>query len=340
MDNVRIVSIGAAVPQKKLLSSQVSFESDETRSQFIRQVGVTEKRYSQNRLTAGDLCFSAAQKLLTEVAWDPSTIGVVILVTQSPDRLMPATAILLQEKLGLPSSCLAFDINLGCSGWVYGLSVVSSLMQTLKIDRGLLLAGETAVLASEDDTSYFPLMGDAGTATVLELSMHSEPMVFQFYSDGSQFEAIHAPNSGARHFADGGTEAAQKYRAQMDADQVLRFCLRDVVPNIHSFLNQLNVTVQEIDYFVFHQANKLINEAMRKKLNIPEEKFPYSIGQFGNTSSASIPLTMVTQLREQMAHKQTLLCSGFGVGLSMGHVLLHTENIICHPIIEVAIPEK
>lgn len=340
MSNVRIVGIGAAVPQKKLLSSKVPFNSSTAKNQFIRQIGVTEKRFSQNRLTTGDLCFSAAKEMLCELEWDPSSIGIVVLVTQSSDLLMPATAILLQEKLGLPTSCLAFDINLGCSGWVYGLSVVSSLMETLKINRGLLLAGETAVLASENDASYFPLMGDAGTATALELATDTEPMTFQFYSDGSRFETIHAPNSGSRHFANGGTENTMKYQAKMDADEVLRFCLRDVVPNIHYFLKQTRVEIQQINYFVFHQANKLITEAMRKKLNIPEEKFPYSIGQFGNTSSASIPLTIVTQLRDQMVYKQTLLCAGFGVGLSMAHVLLHVENVLCLPLIEVAVPEK
>jgi 3-oxoacyl-[acyl-carrier-protein] synthase-3 len=125
----------------------------------------------------------------------------------------------------------------------------------------------------------------------------------------------------------------------MDTDQVLRFCLQDVVPSIRSFMEKHVADPENVDYFVFHQANRLINESMRKKLNIPEEKFPYSIGRFGNTSSASIPLTIVTQLREQMAGQRTLFCSGFGVGLSMAHVLLRADNIMCLPLIEVQVPE-
>jgi len=340
MVEIRLAGIAAAVPETKVLMEQLPFPTSKHKDQFTRHVGVSEKRFSNNLLTAGDLCLSAATQLLTELQWDSSSVGVLVLITQSPDRLMPSTAINLQEKLGLPHSCLAFDINLGCSGWVYGISVVSSLMQTQGIKRGLVLAGETSVLTSEDYLGYFPLMGDAGTAAALELSKDIEPMHFQFYSDGSRFQAIHAPNSGARHFADGGIESGLKYKAQMDAAQVLRFCLHDVVPNIQSFMEKHQADTENVDHFVFHQANQLINESMRKKLNIPVGKFPYSIGQFGNTSSASIPLTIVTQLNEQLASKQTLLCSGFGVGLSMAHVLLKTEHVKCLPLIEVKLPVR
>lgn len=338
MTGVRLAGIAAAVPENRIPIEQLKFPSTNAKAQFVRQVGVSEKRTSHNLLTAGDLCSMAAKQLLREINWNPNSVGALVLVTQSPDHLMPSTAIALQNRLELPKSCLAFDINLGCSGWVYGLSVVSSLMQTLSIPRALLLAGETAVLTSENDLGYFPLMGDAGTATALELSETAEPMHFQFYSDGSRFQSIHAPNSGARHFADGGTETDLKYRAQMDADQVLRFCLRDVLPNLRSFMEKHGADEENVNHFVFHQANRLINETMRKKLNIPTEKLPYSIGQFGNTSSASIPLTIVTQIGAQMASKQTLLCSGFGVGLSMAHVLLKTEHVKCLPLIEVKIP--
>ncbi len=335
----RIVGFSAAVPEHRVQTDQLPFLTSKQKDQFKQQVGVIEKRFSYDRITAGDLCLSAAEKLLRELRWDPSSVGIVILVTQSPDQLMPATAIALQEKLRLPTSALAFDINLGCSGWVYGLSVVSSMMQTLGIGRGLLLAGETSVLTSEDDLGYFALMGDAGTATALELSENAVPMHFQFYSDGSRAQAIHAPNSGARHFANGGKETGLQYKAKMNADEVLRFCIQDVVPDIRSFMADHAVSPENVDRFIFHQANRLINESMRKKLNVPVERFPYSIGQFGNTSSASIPLTIVSQLGEQMTAKQTLLCSGFGVGLSMAHVLLTTESVKFVPLIEVKVPE-
>jgi len=337
---VRVSGIAAAVPEKRLIIDTLNSYSTSEKKQFIRHVGVYEKRTSNLKLTAADLCLAAAEGLLKDLGWAPNTVGALILVTQSPDQILPSTAIVLQNRLSLNESCLAFDINLGCSGWVYGLSVVGSLMQTLGIERGLLLTGETAVLTNEEDHRHFPLMGDAGTATALELSEDAKPMHFQFYSDGGRFQAIHAPNSGARHFANGGSEADLKYFAQMNADQVLRFCLLDVVSNIRSFMEKHAADTENVDHFVFHQANKLINEAMRKKLSVPEKKFPYSIGQFGNTSSASIPLTIVTQLREQMASEQTLLCSGFGVGLSMAHVLLKTENIKCLPLIEVKVPRQ
>ncbi|MDA9120731.1 ketoacyl-ACP synthase III [Flavobacteriales bacterium] len=337
---VRVSGIAAAVPEKRLIIDNLNNYSTSEKKQFIRHVGVYEKRTSDLKLTTADLCLAAAEELLQDLGWAPNTVGALILVTQSPDQLLPSTAIVLQNKLGLAESCLAFDINLGCSGWVYGLSVVGSLMKTLGIERGLLLAGETAVLTTEDNHSHFPLMGDAGTATALELSKGATPMRFQFYSDGGRFQAIHAPNSGARQFADGGSEADLKYVAQMEADQVLRFCLLDVIPSIRNFMKKSDVNIDAVSYFVFHQANRLINESMRKKLSIPEEKFPYSISHFGNTSSASIPLTMVTQLSEQMASEQTLLCSGFGVGLSMAHVVLKTKHVKCLPLIEMKVPTQ
>ncbi len=336
----RLQGIAAAVPVGRVLTAPTGFASQQACDNFIHHVGVRERRTSFNRLTAGDLCTEAARRLLQELRWSPDSVGALVLVTQSPDYLMPSTAIVLQERLELSRSCLAFDMNLGCSGWVYGLSVVSSLMQTLRIQRALLLAGETAVLTSEDDPRSYPLMGDAGTATALELSDHASPMQFGFYSDGGHFRAIHAPKSGARHFADGGNLSGLRYAAQMDADQVLRFALHDVVPDLRSFMERHGAYEGNVDYFVLHQANQLINETMRKKLNIPSEKLPYSIGQFGNTSSASIPLTIVTQLEDQMKGEQTLLCSGFGVGLSMAHVLMRTSAVICPPIVEVSVPVR
>lgn len=334
----RLKAVSAAVPEHQVRLEELDFSSSEVRKAFIEKVGVSEKRSSNNKLTASDLCYRAANNLLREISWDSKTVGILVLVTQSPDYLMPSTSFALQSKLNLPQSCLVFDVNLGCSGWVTGLSIVSSLMQTMGISRGLLLAGETSVLTSENDMSYFPLMGDAGTATALELSSTAAPMNFQFYSDGSSFKAIHAPNSGARLFAEGGASTELRYQTVMDSSEVLRFCLHNVIPEITEFMSTMRADVENVDYFLFHQANKLINETIRQKLKIPEEKYPYSIDLFGNTSSASIPLTMVTQLAEELKSEKRLVCCGFGVGLASAIASIDSQGFEVLELINVKLP--
>ncbi|MES2619863.1 MAG: ketoacyl-ACP synthase III [Bacteroidota bacterium] len=302
---------------------------------FIKHVGVEYKRYSNGKFTTADLCFAAAQKLIEELNWSPSEIGLVILVTQTPDYTLPASSILLQNRLGLNKNIIAFDINLGCSGWVYGLSVAAGLMKSLKIDKGLLLTGETSVIAEYKNKTTFPLMGDAGTATAL-LNSDNSKMSFDLNTNGAGYDAIIAHNSGARFFSASNAGNIYNHYVSLDSQRVLEFCLFEVVPSVKSLMDSNAIALTDIDYFIFHQANKIINENLRKKLGVPSEKFPYSLREFSNTSSASIPLTIVTQLANEIKSKKlTMLCSGFGVGLSWGSVILKTEKVVCPELIEL-----
>jgi 3-oxoacyl-[acyl-carrier-protein] synthase III len=240
---------------------------------------------------------------------------------------------------------MAFDMNLGCSGYVYGLSVISSIMASGGIKKALLLAGDVSTLnANYRDKSAYPLFGDAGTATALELDSNAEPMFFNLNSDGSGHKAIYVPHGGMRRFVD-----KDSFEEELIADgiyrtgiqialnglEVFNFSLREVAPNVRSLLESQGKTIDDVDYFVFHQANRLMNETIRKKLKIEPEKFPYSIGKYGNTSSASIPLTILHCLNKEISNGKTnLLLSGFGVGLSWGSVLLQTNNVVCTEILD------
>ncbi len=268
----------------------------------------------------------------------------MVFVSQSRDYIIPGTSGLLQDRLKLSHTCIAFDVGLGCSGYVYGLSIIGSMMSTGLIKKGLLLTGDISTLnTSYKDKSAFPLFGDAGSATAIELNNKVLPMMFNLQSDGSGYDAIIIPDGGIRNFADKETSFnyekinegifRNKFNIALDGIKVFNFSLREVKPNINKLLHEFSLTTDDIDYFVFHQANKLMNETIRKQLKLDTCKVPYSLADFGNTSSASIPLTVVAKLSEEVKNqKLTMIFSGFGVGLSWGSVILQTENIICPPL--------
>jgi 3-oxoacyl-[acyl-carrier-protein] synthase-3 len=247
---------------------------------------------------------------------------------------------------------MAIDINLGCSGYVYGLSVISSLIKTTGIQKSLLLVGDLSnVTSSYRDKSTYPLFGDAGTATALEYKPGYAPMQFNLQTDGSGYEAIIIRDGGVRNLASKKSFAVKKYgdgiyHSRLDIAlngiEVFNFSLREVVPNIKTTLKHFNRVLDEFDFLVFHQANRLINETLRKMLKVNPERVPYSLHDFGNTSCSSIPLTMVTQLRDVLGEKpQKLLLSAFGIGLSWGTVLLETDGIVVPELTEQeAIPTQ
>ncbi|MCD4728298.1 MAG: ketoacyl-ACP synthase III [Pirellulales bacterium] len=343
--DIKISGISACVPENEYNNHDYDWISEKDREILIKTIGVEKKRFADKGTTTADLCFTAANKLLNNLNWDRNEVQLLIFVSQSRDYLIPATAGILQERLGLPKTCMAFDISLGCSGYVYGLSVIGSMMSTGRLKKGLLLAGDIPTLnTSYRDKSAFPLFGDAGTATAIELQKNAPEMTFNLQSDGKGYEAIIIPDGGIRNFADKETSFEyekidegiyrNKFNIALNGVEVFNFSLREVRPNVKKTLEFSSQSIEDIDYFVFHQANKLMNETIRRQLRLPEEKIPYSLKNYGNTSSASIPLTIVTELNKQVNNKKLkFLLSGFGVGLSWGSVILETENIVCPEIL-------
>jgi len=320
--------------------------SRKERELFIQQVGVRKRRVVDGNTTTADLCFAAAEKLIDELNWDKKEIDALILVTQSGDYVIPGSGIILQDRLGLSHKCLAFDINLGCSGYVYGLSVIGSMMSSGNIKKALLLVGDTSAFnASYRDKSTFPLFGDAGTASAIEYSKGYPEMSFNLQSDGSGYKAIYVHDGGARNFVTKDTLKQRKiadgiYRnniqLSLDGIKVFGFSLREVVPNIKTLAKYLDTNIDQYDYFVFHQANRLINQTLIKMLKVPSEKMPLSLDKYGNTSSASIPMTIVSELGDDVRKKNlSLMLSGFGVGLSWGSAVVKTDKIVCPEVLEI-----
>jgi 3-oxoacyl-[acyl-carrier-protein] synthase-3 len=346
VNNIRIKSIGAAVPKQEISNWDYTFISESDRKLLIKTTGVEKRRaIGESGITETDLAKAAADRVLAETGTSKDEIGILVFVSQTPDYFLPASSILLQNRLGLPKTCMAFDINLGCSGFVYGLSAISSIMSTGKIKKGLLLAGDTSTIGTPwEDKSVYPLFGDSGTATLLEYDEKASPLTFSLNSDGGGYEAIIVRDGGTRRpYTKESFEIKERDKGVSRADRnlelngmdVFNFSVTVVPKHLEEFLQKTNTTPESYDYFVMHQANMLMNETIRKKLKFPIEKAPYSIQKFGNTSSGSIPLTIVSELKNKVAGETSFLMSGFGVGLSWATVSLKTNGLICPDIVEI-----
>lgn len=321
-NNVKISGISAAIPRNEESNEDLTDMSKESIDLLIKTTGIQSRRIAPSSLTAADMCQSAAEKLLLELQWDPNEIDVLIFVTQTPDQPIPGSSMQLQDRLGLSKSCMAMDLNQGCAGYVYGLSTIMSLMSSSQLKKGLLLVGDTIThLLDPLDQSTVPIFSDAGTATALEFDPNATEAIFNLQTDGS------------------GADAIQQLRGEpmkMNGHQVFHFGLKEVVPNIRQTLEETGIELDNIDHFVFHQANKLLNESIRKKLNIPSEKVPYTLNIYGNTSCATIPLTIVQSLNNELSNtSKTCLLSGFGVGLSWGSGVVNLSDCVLPNLIEL-----
>jgi 3-oxoacyl-[acyl-carrier-protein] synthase-3 len=344
--NVEIKGISACVPGYKEDNKTLSlFNSPEEAEKFIDATGI-EFRHAvkDSGICASDLCYEASSALIKKLKWNPEEIDCLIFVSQTPDYILPATSCILQDRLGLPNDCYAMDISLGCSGWVYGLSVIASLISGGSMKKGLLLAGDTTtVTKSPKDKSTYPLFGDAGTATAVEFDSNAKEMMFHFGTDGKGHEAIMIPDGGFRNFFNEGSFRLEeiepgiirhRLHSILNGPAVFTFGISKAPKSVNTILEHFGIEKESIDYFIFHQANLFMNEKIRLKLKIDSIKVPYSLKEFGNTSSASIPLTIMLQEKPQMDNKRLLACA-FGVGLSWGSVIFHTKDLNCPELIEI-----
>lgn len=313
---------------------------------FIESTGIKSRRCSDGAVTAADLCLAATERLIDDLNWNRNEIEALVFVTQTPDYILPATSCVLQQRLGLSQDCYTLDISLGCSGWVYALSVITSLMQNGTIKKGLLLAGDTITkLCSPNDKSTYPLFGDAGSATALEFDEDSEGLKFCFNSDGSGYQTIIVRDGGYRNQVSHDSlkevpidESISRRGIDLvlDGMDVFSFGITKAPKSVRQLCEHFEIEKDSVDLFSFHQANKMMNEMIRKKLKLPEEKVPYCMDEFGNTSCASIPLALVTREKYKLVtEKLRHIACGFGVGLSWGSVYFETDKIIVPDLIEI-----
>ena len=344
--NVTIRGISACVPSFREDNKKIPlFQNQEESNKFIEATGVEFRHMVKNSgICTSDMCYSSALKLIEDLGWQAEEIDCLIFVSQTPDYILPATACILQERLKLSTDCYAMDISLGCSGWVYGLSVIASLLSGGTMKKGLLLAGDTTtVTKSQKDKSTYPLFGDAGTATAVEFDQNAAPLLFHFGTDGKGHEAIMIPDGGFRNFFNETSFEEQeiepgiirnRLQSILNGPAVFTFGLSKAPKSVNAVLEHYGIEKEKIDYFIFHQANLFMNEKIRLKLKIDPEKVPYSLREYGNTSSASIPLTIVSQNNSRLNNKKLLACA-FGVGLSWASVVFDTKDLVCPDVIEI-----
>ena len=346
--NVEIKGVATAVPKQVKVAKEMPYFTEVEADNFTNVTGVVSSHVAPAEMTLSDLCQAAAEKLFTESGWERESIDLILFVSTSRDfYICPNTSNILQNKLGLRTECIALDMPFACSGYVYALSVAGMMMQGGQIRRALLCVGEmTSKNQSHLDKTVWSLHGDAGSATLLEYNPEAKhPMQFNLGGDGSGWEAIICREMGVRYMT---TEESLKYKkyeegvernatqCAMDGMSVFSFAITRPGQCIKGLCEHFEFDLTKINYLLIHQANKMIDEKIRRKLKLDAEQVPYSMTYYGNTSSCTIPVTMVSQIREKLsAGENELVMCGFGSGLSWGSAHVFTENIICPEMIEV-----
>lgn len=347
LEGVRLAGLAASVPAAVELVAESGYGTPETRARFVRSTGIEARRRAPPEQFASDLAHAAAERLLEGLGWARDSLDALIFVTQTPDFISPATACTLQDRLGLDTACAAFDVNLGCSAYPYGVHIAGSFLKSGSRGRVLLLVADTPgkrnLPSGKDD--YAPLFGDAGSATALERADGAPPIRCRMHTDGSGWNAIldrhpkGRPGFPAEGFAfEPGADGSMKVGSTIDLDgeAVFNFSVRTVPRAVRELLDAAGWDIDSVDAFVFHQANKMINAFIAKKLGLGPDRAPSTLGHFANTSTTTIPLTLVDRCREALTSgPQRLVLCGFGVGLSWATMAVETDRIVCPPIAEL-----
>lgn len=339
INNVRIKGIAACAPSKVEENSEYPYFDENEFETIIPSIGVERRHVAKPGQTCSDFACKAAEKLIEELGWEKETIGLLIFCSPSKDYLQPDTACVLQGKLDLPESCMAFDMTLGCTGWCYGMTTACSLVQSGGIKRALLLNGihGSAESCYYDKTGY-PLFSDVGTATAIEFDASAAPIYCNLGTIGKEYDAIIVPDGGRRNPVTVESLELKEYEKNvvrnrlhtfMKGMEVFSFALKTAPRITNEVLEFAGKTKDEIDNFFFHQANFFMVKKIIKKVKIDPEKAPIIMRDFGNTGACSIPFTMVIGRAEQLRHgkAKNVGCS-YGVGLSWASLYFETEDLV------------
>ncbi len=346
-NRIGITGVAASVPKQKIVNAECTgfFTPEEVKS-AIQETGIAERRIVDEKTCASDLCCAAAEALLEEMSIDRNEIDVLIFVSQTPDNRVPITGTILQDRLGLAKTTAAFDINLGGSGYVYGLALAYSFAQQEAIRKVLLLDGETSTkMYSFKDKVAGLLCGDGGSATIVEKIDHDNPTYFSLNSDGSRSQMIWIKGGGYRHPSSAETLRAKDHedgsirsdeQVAVDVAGFFEFASREIPADMVHVFEYAAESHENIDFFLLHQADKSLNERIAIKMKIPKEKVPYSMHKFGNTGSVSIPLTMVSEIRDNLRQdRNRLFMSGFGAGLSWASAITSIDRCLIPNLVEI-----
>jgi 3-oxoacyl-[acyl-carrier-protein] synthase-3 len=358
-DHVKVTGISVVIPSKEIKFEEESSKlwSDAGKIRRMQSmIGFGTRRVVEGNVTASDLSAQAARRLLETLEVSPSSLDAIVFVVQTPDYFCPASACIIHKALKLPTSCLAFDVNQGCAGYVYGLYIAGSLVESGACKRVLLCAGDTpSRLTTPANRITAPIFGDAGSATLVEYGVEQSPSYYSLGAEGSGSDVIIVPGGGTRmpvgrtpeecasltaRLVNSGNETSL-LETYMDGLEVLNFTLRVVPQHIHELLAEAGIAVDEIDHFIPHQANKQIVESLSSALGFPPEKaLSQTFTKYGNQTIASLPATMCDVLPTVLTGSpKRYLLSGFGVGLSWGSCILELGNLGCASIEQYEKPQ-
>ena len=340
--HARISGIVTTVgPIRKYIDDEIeAYGGDRRQLERIKKnIGLHQRHVVDEQTTAADLCQQAAQELLSGCALEPAAIDGLIFVTQTPDHFQPANAALLHGRLGLGKHAAAFDVNLGCSGWVYGLWLAYMMIEAGGCAKVLLLAGDTlSRCVNPGDRSVASLFGDAGSATLVEKTAVEQRSWFSLHTDGRGSDYVKVPAGAFRRRPDAETRLAVTDEEgntrcpedlYMDGAEVFNFSIKEEPPAIREILASSDHSIEDVDYVVFHQANKYIISNIARRLKLPLAKAPCdTVEKYGNQSCASIPGTICDALASDLEQKPlTVIMSGFGVGLSWASCLTRLDRL-------------
>lgn len=347
--DVRITGLVTCVPpHEKCIDDELEHFGGNMQQlkRLKKTIGLHKRRVVDADTTAADLCEQAARRLIEETAVELAQIDAVICVTQTPDYSQPCNAAVLHGRLGLLKDCAALDVNLGCSGYVYGLWLAHTMIASGGCARVLLLAGDTiSRLVHAKDRAVAPLFGDGGSATLIERSAGAPAAFFSLQTDGSGYDKLMVPAGGARQPCSAATslvaeDAAGNIRSPenlfMDGAEIFNFSITEEPKSVTELLKYASVEAGAVDFYVFHQANRYILGNIAKRLKLDPAKVPMeTVERFGNQSSASIPSAICGELSATLAgcDSAQMLLSGFGVGLSWASALVEFRDLsVCELI--------
>lgn len=328
---VKIANIEYYLPKKILTNDQLAKQFPEWSSDKIeKKIGIRERHIVKEDETALDLALETGKKILKN--YDKDKIDFLLLCTQSPDYYLPTSACILQDKLGLKTNIGAFDFNLGCSGFIYGLAIAKSLINSNIAKNILLITSETYTKhIHPKDKGNKTIFGDAAAAVIIEKSEEEHIGEFILGTDGSGYKNLIVPNGGlrnrydvnAKEIDDNSGSIRTDNNLYMNGPEIFNFTIKAVPKVVSEALVKNNVTLDDLDYVIFHQANKYMNEYLRKKINIPKEKFYLNLLHTGNTVSTTIPIAIKDALDNKLSKKgDKVLLVGFGVGYSWGGTIV------------------
>lgn len=342
--NVALRGVTGTVPNNPVKSADLPIFNQEEADTFDKTVGILNRYIAPESVCASDLCQNAGERLLAALGWEKETVDVLLFVSVTGDYKTPPTSAILQDRMGLPNATFVLDVPMGCCGCIYGITVAGNLLSAGTAKRALVLVGDTAMrMGSTRDKSRMPLFGDSGTAMALEFDPTAEDIIVEMNTLGAGYQALMTPHGGYRHpvtkesfeyedFGNGIVRAPKD--ALINGMDVFSFAISKPPISVKNMMDRLGLDKdKDIDFFLIHQANKLIVDRIVKKLKLDTAKVPYNLQQFGNLGGASIPMLMTTSIANELQNRPlTLLCSSFGLGLTWGTMVMKTKRVLAIPL--------